>query len=55
MGLNFPRYTRCIHRSVLNTVHTFMVLLEVRDGVGRCVCVCVGGGGLRVGEVAVGF
>ena len=34
-GLNFLRYTRCIQHSVRNMIHTFMVLLEVRDGVGR--------------------
>ena len=40
-GETFPRYTRCIQHSILNMVHTFMVLLEVsRDGVGRW-----GGGG----------
>ena len=34
-GLNFPRFTRCIQHSVLNMVHTFMVVLEVRDSVER--------------------
>ena len=34
-GGGFAHYTRCIQHSVLNTVHTFTVLLEDRDGVGR--------------------
>ena len=34
-GVNFPRFTRCIQHSVLNMVHTFMVVWRVRDSVER--------------------
>ena len=49
-GEAFPRYTRCIQHSILNMVHTFMVLLEVRNvsstrGGGRGFgCACWGRG-----------